>query len=130
MAKDSVEIKEILLKMLGWFHNFCEENNLRYFAVGGTLLGAVRHKGFIPWDDDVDVGMPRADFEKLEKLIGNKENGRYYFETPSSDRKGYYYAYGKLFDTTTTLVENLRDKLPMGVYIDVFPFDGVGETKE
>ena len=130
MAKDSVEIKEILLKMLGWFHNFCEENNLRYFAVGGTLLGAVRHKGFIPWDDDVDVGMPRADFEKLEKLIGNKENGRYYFETPSSDRKGYYYAYGKLFDTSTTLVENLRDKLPMGVYIDVFPFDGVGETKE
>lgn len=130
MSNDSAQLKKTLLEMLSWFHNFCIENDLKYFAVGGTLLGAVRHKGFIPWDDDIDLGMPREDYKKLEKLIGNKENGKYYFETPNTTRKGYYYTYGKLFDTDTTLVENSRDKLPMGVYIDIFPFDGVGETKE
>lgn len=130
MFNDSAQLKKTLLEMLSWFHNFCIENDLKYFAVGGTLLGAVRHKGFIPWDDDIDLGMPREDYKKLEKLIGNKENGKYYFETPNTTRKGYYYTYGKLFDTDTTLVENSRDKLPMGVYIDIFPFDGVGETKE
>ena len=130
MSDSSARLKETLLNMLKWFHLFCEENGLRYFAVGGTLLGAVRHKGLIPWDDDIDLGMPRADYEKLEQLIGNKKTGRYYFETPNSLRKGYYYTYGKLFDTTTTLVENLRDRLPMGINIDIFPFDGVGETKE
>ncbi len=130
MADNSAQLRTVLLEMLSWFHNFCEENGLRYFAVGGTLLGAVRHKGLIPWDDDIDLGMPRADYERLEQLIGNRKNGRYYFETPNSNRKGYYYTYGKLFDTETTLVENLRDKLPMGVYLDIFPFDGLGDTKE
>ena len=130
MSNDSIRLKQTLLQMLSWFHSFCEENGLRYFAVGGTLLGAVRHKGLIPWDDDIDLGMPRNDYERLEQLIGNRKNGRYYFETTNSERKGYFYTYGKLFDTETTLIENLRDKLLLGINIDIFPFDGVGETKE
>ena len=59
------EVQSKLLDMLVWFDRFCRENGLRYYALGGTLLGAVRHEGFIPWDDDVDVGMPRTDYEKL-----------------------------------------------------------------
>ena len=58
---ESKELKQKLLNMLKWFHAFCKEHGLRYYALGGTMLGAVRHKGFIPWDDDVDLGMPRGD---------------------------------------------------------------------
>ena len=61
------EMQEKMLKMFSWFHNFCKENHLRYYAVGGTALGAVRHQGFIPWDDDMDVGMPRKDYQNLNE---------------------------------------------------------------
>ena len=59
------DLQKKLLDMFSWFHGFCVENGLRYYAMGGTALGAVRHNGFIPWDDDIDVGMPRNDYEKL-----------------------------------------------------------------
>ena len=59
------ELQQKLLNMLSWFHDFCEKNNLKYYILYGTLLGAIRHKGFIPWDDDIDVGMPRDDYEKF-----------------------------------------------------------------
>ena len=57
-----------LLQMLSWFHTTCVKNNLRYYIIAGTMLGAIRHKGFIPWDDDIDVGMPRIDYERLKQL--------------------------------------------------------------
>ena len=58
-----------LLESLKWFDHFCRENNLRYYAIGGTILGAMRHKGFIPWDDDVDVTMPLPDYQKFISLF-------------------------------------------------------------
>ncbi|WP_457664376.1 LicD family protein, partial [Streptomyces brasiliscabiei] len=57
------------LALVKAFSEFCRENNLKYFIMGGTFLGAVRHHGFIPWDDDIDVGMPRPDYERLQKLL-------------------------------------------------------------
>ena len=62
------EVQSKLLDMLVWFDRFCWENGLRYYALGGTLLGAVRHKGFVPWDDDIDLAMPREDYDKLHKI--------------------------------------------------------------
>lgn len=117
-----------LLDMFSWFHEYCSKNNLRYYCLGGTMLGAVRHKGFIPWDDDIDVGMPRKDYEILIKLMKTERKNKYYLESPTKS-KDYLYSYCKLYDTETTLVENMRYKLKRGIYIDIFPLDGLGETK-
>ena len=62
------QVQEILLQLMSEFHNFCITHNIKYYMIGGTLLGAVRHKGFIPWDDDIDVGMLRQDYEKFLAL--------------------------------------------------------------
>lgn len=122
-------LQQKLLESLKWFNEFCTDNNLRYYAIGGTILGAIRHQGFIPWDDDIDVGMPRKDYEKL-KEIAKTEKGRFRFETYDSIAEDYCYAFTKLYDTTTTLVERKRVAVVRGVYIDIFPLDGIGATKK
>ncbi len=125
------ELQSRLLEMLKWFHMFCIKNNITYYAIGGTTLGAVRHNGFIPWDDDIDVGLPRSDYEKLKQISESEINGKtnYLIEFPS-DKKEYVASYGKMYDTTTTLIENTRFKAKRGIYIDIYPIDGIGNSYE
>ncbi len=125
------ELQKKLLDMLSFFHNFCEENDLIYYAAGGTALGAIRHKGFIPWDDDVDIIMPRKDYERLKQLSKNRFDAtkKYVIEFPL-ENLDFIYSYAKIYDTTTTLIESNRYKTKRGVFIDVFPLDGVGESEE
>ncbi len=118
-----------MLDMISYFHDFCYKHNIRYYVVGGTALGAARHNGFIPWDDDVDVGVPRSDYERLKKLTQNQTFGNYIFEYPSND-KTFVYPYGKLYDSSTTLIESTRYKTKRGIFIDIFPLDGIGNTYE
>ena len=124
MELQAKELQSRLLSMMKQFHNICVDNNLRYYIIGGTCIGARRHKGFIPWDDDVDVGMPREDYEKLCKLSRDAfpENLelRFYRNTPKSP-----FHFIKLVDNTTTLIERAYLDYVEGVYIDVFPLDGV-----
>lgn len=117
-----------LLEMMKWFHAFCEEHSIKYYVLGGTLLGAIRHEGFIPWDDDIDVGLPRKDYEKFQQLM-NGSRGQYVLETPTSSNKDFCYTYSKIYDTHTTYVENKRIKVVRGVFLDVFPLDGLGENE-
>lgn len=118
----------MLTDMLKVFHDFCMEHSLRYYAIGGTALGAARHHGFIPWDDDIDVGMPRNDYEKMINIFNRDNNNkRYLLESPSATDSNYYYPYSKLYDTQSTLIENVRYKLRRGLYIDIFPLDGAGK---
>ena len=126
------EMQSMMLDMLKWFHQFCEKNNITYYVVGGTMLGAARHRGFIPWDDDIDVGIPRKDYNKL---MENKEaffdgEERYLLESYKDGNEDYEYPYAKIYDTFTTLVENCRHHTQRGIYIDIFPLDGIGSSKD
>lgn len=121
--------QEKLLGIIKFFHEFCVENNLRYYVTGGSLLGAMRHEGFIPWDDDIDVAMPRPDYEKLRELLEGKQ-GRYILETPYSKAKDYGYTMSKIYDSETTAVEKVKFNTCRGVFLDVFPLDGIGNTKD
>ena len=126
------EMQIMMLEMIKWFHSFCQRNNIRYYMVGGTMLGAVRHKGFIPWDDDIDVGIPRKDYERLLKnknqwLCGEK---KYYIESYLDGNKDFEFRYAKVYDTQTTLIENCRCQTKRGIFIDVFPLDGIGNNHE
>ncbi len=119
------EKKKILVSILSEVHNFCDENNLKYFLTGGTLIGAVRHKGFIPWDDDIDIYMPRNDYEKFLCKF-NKESERYQVISLKTD--GYYLPFGKVIDTKTVLIENVDSDYKMGIYLDIFPLDNLSSN--
>ena len=113
--------QEKLLKILSWFHEYCGRYDLRYYVLGGTMLGAVRHNGFIPWDDDIDVGMPRSDYERLRELSKSiKNQGNYLIEFPGEDNPEYSYFAAKVYDTSTTLIEKQRKPIKRGIYLDVF----------
>ncbi len=122
------EQKKIELDMLKYIKKICDKNNLRYYLAGGTLLGAIRHQGFIPWDDDIDILMPRPDYDKFAEIM-KKEKGRYLLLT--QDQDDYYYVFNKMVDTKTTLKEYWMNPIKnMGVYLDVFPLDGFPESEE
>ena len=127
----AAEVRELQLNMLKYIDCICKENNLRYSLCYGTLIGAVRHNGFIPWDDDIDIIMPRNDMEQLIKLIDNSSNyGIAYVNTNDF----YYYAFPKIYLKHTFLksvTSNHQDELMgYGVYIDVFPIDGLPGSPE
>jgi lipopolysaccharide cholinephosphotransferase len=125
------EIQEIELAMLDYVADLCEKNNLRYYLAGGTLLGAVRHQGFIPWDNDVDISMPRQDYDKLRSLMEESEGQKQYKLLRVTDDSDYIYPYYKVVDTRTYIVELSRNSHSsgLGIYIDIFPIDGLGDAK-
>ncbi len=122
------QMQEKLLEMIQKLHEYCITNSIRYYAVGGTMLGAARHKGFIPWDDDIDVGMPRPDYERFLNLVKAHPIDGCEVESSESSDPAFLFPYAKLYDTSTTLIENTRKPLKRGVYIDIFPIDGLGDS--
>ena len=101
------EIQKKIFCIFKWFHLFCTENGLTYYMLGGTQLGAIRHKGFIPWDDDADVGMPRPDYEKFLQLTDGKVFGKYYVDSCNSTKSNYLWPFAKVFDKDTTYIEKI-----------------------
>ncbi len=124
------ERKQIALDIVKCLHQVCQENDIRYYMAYGTLLGAVRHKGFIPWDDDLDVYMPRKDLEKFMAAM-EQQSGPYkilfYTNTPN-----YGYSFPKMIDTRTTLIDTKQGNSyeEIGVFVDIFPLDGACGTRE
>jgi lipopolysaccharide cholinephosphotransferase len=121
--------KETLINTLKAFTSFCDKHNLTYYAVAGTCLGAIRHKGIIPWDDDIDVAMPRKDYDKLLALRGElKGTGHELVNLGdrSKDSGDYILPYAKFCDANTTIWEQKNNQVIFGVFVDVFPFDNAG----
>ncbi len=101
----------------------CEKHHLRYWITYGTLLGAVRHKGYIPWDDDFDIMMPRADYQKLIRL--QKEFKAPYFLQTTQNDEDYYSSFARLRNSNTTgILVSPRNTCNNGIYIDIYPLDG------
>lgn len=121
------EIHNELLKLLIYFRDFCEKNNLRYYLCGGTLLGAVRHKGFIPWDDDIDILMPAYDYKKLIKLFNNT-NQYEFIDILNSNN--HYLTFGKLLNKEILGIEiSLPRIYTTGINLDIFPISGFPEDE-
>lgn len=128
MAADNYTISQfqrLLLSMLEYFHDYCIENNYQYYIVGGTLLGAVREKGFIAWDDDVDIAMPRPDYERFIATYKGE-----YRIAHHSKSKNFIFPYMKLFHPNLTVVKVVDEHLGFNddvfVQFDIYPIDGVG----
>lgn len=94
------DIQQCSLDLALELKNICEQNNLKYFISGGTVLGSVRHSGFIPWDDDIDFAMPRSDYEKLKTIIKNNKSSRYWLVTYENNQE-YNEANMKFVDKDT-----------------------------
>ena len=119
--------KEILIK----FISICEKYNLQYFVVFGTLLGTIRHQGFIPWDDDIDVSMPRKDYEKFLKVAEKECEGEYFIQTVDTD-PAYHLFFAKMRRCNTKFVENSLQKADShtGIYIDIIPYDHIPDDEK
>lgn len=118
------------LDLLAEFDRVCRKHGFTYFADGGTLLGAVRHHGFIPWDDDVDVIMYREDYEKLALIAEQEFQHPYFFQSPQTD-PGLVVGGSKLRNSNTTLISDFDHKRPFknkGIFIDIFILDNLPES--
>lgn len=122
------ELQQKERDLLKQYIDFCNKHNLKYFLMAGTLLGAIRHKGFIPWDDDIDVAMPREDYDKFCELAAKEFTGDTFFQSYKTD-KNFPYVFSKLRDSNTTFIETVYKHVDMnqGVYLDIFPLDGISK---
>jgi lipopolysaccharide cholinephosphotransferase len=123
-------VKKLSIDILKYIKDICEENDLRYYLAYGTLIGAIRHKGFIPWDDDIDIYMPRMDFMKLLKICSNNPDERYSLISLYNNKK-YNAPLAKMFDNETFLIQNhsFKERTQIGVYVDIFVLDGVPKDR-
>lgn len=124
------KIWQVQIGLIQELAHVCERYHLRYFASNGTLLGAIRHQGFIPWDDDVDIVMPRPDYQKLIEISQQEFTTPFHLHT-AGNGVGYYRSYIRLRDSRTTAIPmrdvNRQDN--NGIFIDIFPMDGCPSGK-
>lgn len=131
MILDTQTLRKVQLKELDILlevKRICEKNNIKYFLYAGTLLGAVRHQGFIPWDDDIDIAMLRDDYEKFLNVAPSEISGDYYVESPRNVAN-YVYSFCKVKANGTVFMEECTSKLNIhqGIWIDVFPIDTIAD---
>lgn len=122
---DLVEkMHKVVFKIMNDIDEFCKKNNITYYLSGGSCLGAVRHQGFIPWDHDADLMMPRNDYEKFLKTFGEAYVGKYKVGSLYTDKE-WIRQYSKVWDLRTRLKDKDRNDMERGVSVDIFPIDGM-----
>lgn len=123
------KIQELTVSLLKVFINICEEHNLCYYFMGGSLIGVLRHKGFIPWDDDIDVGMPRKDYDKFIKVVQYGNFDGYGICNRYTD-KNWHFAMSQFIDLKSEIQIDLAETPRLAhIWIDVFPLDGLPSNK-
>ena len=124
-------LQEKSLEIFKYFQGICRAHNLRYWVGGGTLIGALRHKGFIPWDDDIDVFMPRPDYEKFYKIWNQVGDLEHYALCRTTREKNIHQTDMQLVDLTTTFINrhSQNEDICHGVSVDIMPFEGCPEGK-
>lgn len=121
------DVQRVILNLFKEFDRICTQYNIPYYAIGGTCIGAIRHKGFIPWDDDMDVAIPIEFFGKFIS-VAKEELPPYYKIFSSSDIQHYRYLFIKLIDTRTTFIEELEYEYKdsyKGIFLDIMPISGI-----
>ena len=128
---ETLQLQKKSLEMLLFFKDFCDKHGLRFYFCGGCLIGAVRESGFIPWDDDVDVFMPREDYEKLIEIFNEKSGSNRYFLQVSTKEKLTKNLFATICDSDTTFIKSYQADLDInhGIVLDILPIDGCPSSK-
>ena len=130
IAIDLTQLKQLQLEIMDFFDKWCRSQGITYFITAGTLIGALRHKGFIPWDDDIDIVMLRKDYELFVELFSRGDTGKYRLYAYETN-EDCIYPYAKVYDSDTVLIEgNERVSPKIGVNIDIFPLDNATSDYE
>lgn len=116
-------LKEFQLEILKDIDKFCKNHDIKYSLAYGTLLGAVRHNGFIPWDDDIDIWMSREDYDTFMKIYKSDRYKQIY------QYDGINLPYGKVYDNETIVIENVNNSISKGLFVDIFPLDYISSDK-
>lgn len=125
------ELQEKMLEMLLYFDQFCRENHLMYYLCGGCLIGAVRHQGFVPWDDDIDLFMPRPDYERLAVLWNQNADTKKYLYCRTGRKKVYHDGGASIRDIRTTEINrhSVDEDICHGIALEIMPIDGCPKSK-
>lgn len=128
---DIKETQEFGLDILKYISKICKEQQIRYYLVWGTLIGAIRHNGFIPWDDDIDICMPRSDYNRFIGYLESVSNGRYQLYREGKT-ENYFFSLPRVVDTETIVLGERKDnkeQIDCGIFVDIYPLDFVGNTR-
>lgn len=129
VTKKMKKVWKVQLEMLQKFIEVCDKYNLKYFLTAGSLLGTIRHNGYIPWDDDIDVGMLREDYNKLLEIADKEFKYPYFFQTPYNDNIYRGHAQLRNSETTAILPHEKGLVFNQGIFMDIFPYDGIPNNK-
>lgn len=124
--KTKLEYDAILVRILRKVQEICNENGIKWFLAYGSCLGAIRHKGIIPWDDDIDICMSRPDFDRFVEICSHEDLENFELCT-SGTTDGFYDHWARFVDKNTTLLWDIERPFVSGIYIDIFPLDGAAD---
>lgn len=133
VTREMKKVWAVELDLLAEFQRVCKKHNIKYIASGGTMLGAVRHKGYIPWDDDIDLMMLREEYKRLCEIAPSEFKHPYFFQTNKSDL-GFFKGFARLRNSETTAIFDYerasKFRINQGIFIDIFPMDNVVDDEK